>query len=177
MEQPDLRKTARFAKLKIVQAGAALLTEKRKTDTLYILIQGKLLVSQGGKTLLRIAEPGAYVGEIYALLDVPSAVTVEAEVDSTVIPVPIDRFDDFIQRVPDQGRRLAKVLSQRLLDTLKEVQRLRGELDKFGKIGMDVIDTHHAFSRGGTREHLNAKIDEWVSAFKKMSAVQGKIVQ
>lgn len=177
MEQQDLKKTARFAKLKIVPAGSTLLAEKRKSGTLYILISGKLLVSQGGKAILHITEPGAYVGEIYALLDIPSAVTVEAEVDSTVIPIPLDRMDEFFQRVPDQGRRLAKILSQRLLDTLKEVQRLRAELDKFGKIGMDVLDTHHSFARGATREQLNAKLDEWVSAFRKFSTIQEKVVQ
>lgn len=173
----DLRKTARFARLKVFPAGSALLTERRKPGALYILIQGKLIVSREGKILLRLSEPGTYVGETYALLDVPSTVTVEAETDVTVIPIPADRIEDFFQRVPDQARRLAKILSQRLMDAYREIQRLKAELDKLGRIGMDVLDTHRVFSKGATREQLNQKLDEWVNAFKKLSALQEKVIQ
>lgn len=174
--EADLRKTARFAKLKMFPAGAALITEKRKTGILYILIKGRLLVSQSGKILFRVTEPGAYVGEIYALLDIPSAVTVETEVDSTAIPIQINQMDEFFRRVPEQARRLARILSQRLINSLREIQRVRVELEKTARIGMDILDTHRAVSRGATREQLNQKLDEWVNALKKLSTIQEKVV-
>ena len=130
MDDADLQKTSRFARLKTVQAGNTILTERKRADTIFILISGKLLVSQGGHTLLKITEPGSFVGETYALLDQPSAVTVEAEVDSVVLPIPMSKLNVFFQQVPDQAQRLARILGKRLMDAYGEIQRQKKELEQ-----------------------------------------------
>lgn len=171
----SLERTSRFAGLKLYRSGSTLMREERRAETLYILISGTLVVSQKGRTLLKISEPGSYVGEIYVLLDKPSAVTVEAETDVTAIPLKRDRLEAFFQEVPDQALKLARILSRRILETLGEVQRLRGEVDRTENLGTDIYETFRQFHRGGTREQLNQKLEYWVSEVKRLGLLKDEL--
>jgi CRP/FNR family transcriptional regulator, cyclic AMP receptor protein len=65
-------------------AGEVLLTEGSSGRTMYVLIRGAVEVRKDGGTLVRIDEPGAFVGEISALLGVPRSADVVAVEPSEV---------------------------------------------------------------------------------------------
>jgi len=58
-------------------AGAVLLTEGRKTDRLYVVIDGVIEILRHGIQVALVNEPGAVLGEISVLLDVPHTATRE----------------------------------------------------------------------------------------------------
>src|ERR1700704_4516903 len=67
-----------------VAAGTEVVHEGGRTGHLYVLIEGRLEVIKGDTVVASIAEPGAVVGEMSALLDLPHTATVRAASNSTI---------------------------------------------------------------------------------------------
>src|ERR1700681_1477033 len=61
-----------------LDAGAELLSEGRKTDRLYVLIEGEIEIVRDGVQIAVVNEPGAIFGEMSLLLDIPHTATVKA---------------------------------------------------------------------------------------------------
>ena len=70
-----------------VARGETLIEEGVRKDRLFVLERGAFEVVRGGVAVIRIAQPGAFLGEISAVLEcAPSATLVAAE-DSCVIAI------------------------------------------------------------------------------------------
>jgi CRP/FNR family transcriptional regulator, cyclic AMP receptor protein len=67
-----------------LQAGEVLLTDGSPGGAMYVLTRGAVGVRKDGATLLRIEEPGAFLGEISALLGLPRSADVVAVEPSEV---------------------------------------------------------------------------------------------
>src|SRR6478735_5242878 len=67
-----------------VAAGEVLIEEGVRTDRIYVLKSGALDVVRGKIRVVEIREPGAFVGEISALLGTAPMATVSATEDSVV---------------------------------------------------------------------------------------------
>ena len=67
-----------------LQPGEVLIEEKRRTDRLYVLERGGFDVIRQGVRLAHIAEPGAFLGEISAVLESAPTANVDATLPSTV---------------------------------------------------------------------------------------------
>ncbi len=95
-----------------VEDGALLLEEGVRSGSLLVLVSGVLEIRRGGRTVARIDEPGAIVGEMGLLLQSPATADVVA-----VGPATVRRIDDaeaFFVRYPGFGRYLATLLAGRL---------------------------------------------------------------
>src|SRR5260370_39752988 len=82
------------------------------TGHLYVLIEGRLEVLKGDTVVASIAEPGAVLGEMSALLDQPHTATVRAAADSTIY-----EFSDAascLREQPELALLIARMLAQRL---------------------------------------------------------------
>ena len=95
-----------------VSAGTLVIGEGGTSGYLHVLIEGRLEVLKGETVVASIAEPGAIVGEMSALLDKPHTATVRAASDSTIY-----EFADagsFLRDQPAVALLIARLLAQRL---------------------------------------------------------------
>ncbi|WP_205370839.1 cyclic nucleotide-binding domain-containing protein [Thermoleptolyngbya sp. PKUAC-SCTB121] len=110
-----------------VPAGSVLIYEGHPVDTLYILLDGTLVVSISaldGRQIARLSS-GELVGEMSFIDSRPPSATVQTLEDSTVLAIPRAQLAEKLQQ--DEGfgcrfyRALAILLSQRLRGTVKQL--------------------------------------------------------
>jgi CRP/FNR family transcriptional regulator, cyclic AMP receptor protein len=92
--------------------GAELLEEGRTTNLIYILIEGRLQIFKNTIPVAVITEPGAVVGEMSVLLDIPHTALVKAATEVKVYR--IDNGADYFKSNAELSWYIAKVLAQRL---------------------------------------------------------------
>jgi CRP-like cAMP-binding protein len=94
--------------------GAVLLNEGRKTDRLYILIEGVVEILRDGVRVALVDEPGAILGEMSVLLDLPHTATARALTSGRAYE--LEQARTFLRSRPDTAIFLAELLAQRLND-------------------------------------------------------------
>ena len=110
-----------------IAPGMALIEQGGRTGQLYVLKEGQLEVLRDGKHVSTIKTPGAVVGEMSVLLDMPQTATVRAitEVDFFVI----DNALDVLHGHPDWLLQIARLLAQRVNATTALLTRDKSEDD------------------------------------------------
>jgi len=110
-----------------VSKGCTLIQEGRPVDTLYILLEGALVVSisaMEGRQIARLAS-GEVVGEMSFIDDYPPSATVETLEDSLVLAIPSKELAAKLKQDAGFGcrfyRALAILLSQRLRGTVRQL--------------------------------------------------------
>lgn len=103
---------AAFPRLELA-AGATLIEEGVRTNRLYVLEQGALEVVRSGVRVVTITEPGAFVGEISALLGSAPTASVVA-IEASVVRV-IEDASATVQQDPALTFAVAQLLARRLL--------------------------------------------------------------
>jgi CRP/FNR family transcriptional regulator, cyclic AMP receptor protein len=83
-----------------------------RTDRLYVLKAGAFEVVRNGVRIVTIAEPGAFIGEISAVLGSASTASVVATRDSTVHVV--EDASSAVRRRPELTYAIAQLLARRL---------------------------------------------------------------
>lgn len=110
-----------------VQAGGTLIREGQPVDTLYILLEGALVVSisaMEGRQIARLAS-GEVVGEMSFIDAYPPSATVQTLEDSLVLAIPRAQLAEKLKQ--DEGfgsrfyRALAILLSHRLRGTVRQL--------------------------------------------------------
>lgn len=110
-----------------VKAGSTLIKESCPVDTLYILLEGALVVSisaMEGRQIARLAS-GELVGEMSFIDNFPPSATVQTLEDSLVLAISRAELAEKLQQ--DEGfasrfyRALAILLSQRLRGTVRQL--------------------------------------------------------
>jgi len=95
-----------------VTAGTEVLHEGGRTGHLFVLIEGRLEVVKGETVVATMTEPGAVVGEMSVLLDMPHTATVRAVQDSVIYE--IDDAASFLRQQPAMALIIARMMAQRL---------------------------------------------------------------
>ena len=115
----------RFADMtpKSFAPGEKLIEEGRETGKLYVLKSGEVEVSRRGFTVASLAEPGAVLGEMSALLDRPHTATVVAI--TAVEAYGLENGMKFLEERPGLALHVAAGLARRLENTTDLVVRLR----------------------------------------------------
>ena len=108
-----------------IAPGMTLIEQGGKTGQLYVLKEGQHEVLRDGKRVSTIKTPGAVVGEMSVLLDVPQSATVRAitEVEYFVI----DNAIDILNSHPDWLLQIARLLAQRVNATTALLTRDKSE--------------------------------------------------
>jgi MFS family permease len=96
-----------------VAAGEVLITEGQSGDRFYLVESGRLRVSFGGADL-GTAEPGAPIGEIALLRDVPRTATVTATEPSVVFALDRDDFLNAVTGNSEVSNRADDLISRRI---------------------------------------------------------------
>ena len=92
--------------------GDTLIEEAVRTDRLYVLKSGAFEVMRNGVRVVLISQPGAFLGEISAVLRSAPTASVVATQDSVVHV--IDNASAVVRKQPDLTYAIAQLLAQRL---------------------------------------------------------------
>ena len=95
-----------------VATGESLIEEGVRTDRLYVLKSGAFEVVRNDVRIVLISEPGAFLGEISAVLGSAPTASVLAAQDSTVHVV--EGASAAVQRRPELTYAIAQLLARRL---------------------------------------------------------------
>jgi len=95
-----------------IAKGETLIEESIRTDRLYVLKSGAFEVVRNGVRIVSISEPGAFMGEISAVLVSTLTASVVAIENSTVHVV--DQASASVQRQPELTYAIARLLARRL---------------------------------------------------------------
>lgn len=123
-------------------AGGVLLAEGTRTGVLYILIEGSVEILKGDFQIDVVSQPGAFFGEVSALLDIPHMATVR-----TVQPTRAYRIEhavQFFNNYPMIALEVARLLAQRLNGVTNYLVDLKHQFeDQKGHLGMvdEVLET------------------------------------
>jgi CRP-like cAMP-binding protein len=96
-------------------AGAVLIAEGGKLNTMFVLRSGELSVSRDGVVVTTIRQPGTIFGEMSVLLDAPHSATVRAVTPVEVFVIP-DAVAVLEQR-PQLLLQIARLLAKRVSNT------------------------------------------------------------
>lgn len=97
-----------------VAAGEALLEEGTHGTSVFVLQEGEVRVTVGGREITYICERGAVFGEMAVLLGRPRGATVTAVTDSSFFV--IDDLLPFLRRDPEVSLFLLRMLAQRIAE-------------------------------------------------------------
>jgi PAS domain S-box-containing protein len=137
-QHPELQKYARTT-----PAGTVIMSEGEQAESLYILIEGRLDVIKGGKTIYEITEPGSFFGELSFLLDtVRIASVITAAEETRFLCLPNEEVNRIWQQFPEFARQLARNIAQRLHETTTIAQGFREFCDRMPD-AVIMTDQHH----------------------------------
>jgi CRP-like cAMP-binding protein len=98
---------------RLLAKGETLIEEAVRTDRLYVLKAGGFNVLRGGVAVIHIGQPGAFLGEISAILEcAPSATLVASEASSVHV---IENASAVVRARPELTLGVAQLLARRLL--------------------------------------------------------------
>jgi CRP/FNR family cyclic AMP-dependent transcriptional regulator len=110
--------------LKTYRAGDTILAAGSKTGQLLILKKGTVVVLNGSTEIAKVDQPGAVIGEIAALLDLPHTADVRALTDSEFHVADATLID----KDPTAARHVARILARRIVEANKNFAELRSQL-------------------------------------------------
>ena len=106
------------------RAGDTILAAGSKSGRLLILKKGTVVVLNGSTEIARVDSPGAVIGEIAALLDVPHTADVRALTDSQFHVADATLIDN----EPAAARYVARILARRIVEANKNFAELRSQI-------------------------------------------------
>ena len=98
---------------RVLAKGEVLIEQSVRTDRLYVLKRGGFDVMSGGQTFVHVSQPGAFLGEISAVLQCPPSATLVASEESVVHV--IDHASTVVRSRPELTLAVAQVLARRLV--------------------------------------------------------------
>jgi len=125
-ESEQLESIARKGELRTLARDAFLFRAGDRSDCLYILISGQLVVSicdqRGQRLQLALIEPGTCLGEMGLSQCVPRSADVVAQVDSVLMQIHRNQFDALVRELPGFALTLLADLSKKLQDANRRLE-------------------------------------------------------
>jgi CRP/FNR family cyclic AMP-dependent transcriptional regulator len=130
--------------------NAVVVTEGDRTDSLYIVVSGRVKVyvsdDKGKEIVLNEAGPGEYFGELM-LDEGPRSASVMTLQPTRFLVVPKEDFEDFVARSPEFALHLIRKLIRRVRALTNDVKSL-ALMDVYGRVARMLLDL--AEDRDGT---------------------------
>jgi signal transduction histidine kinase len=153
LDEAELAEVAGLTTLRIYPANHVLCHEGAYEDVLYVIADGKALISQ--KTLegeeahiLRVAERGDVVGEMALIQSAPRAATVRTITECTVLEMEKEDFDTILSRSPRMAMDIVRIAldrlranDQRTIADLQKTNKILRQLDR-NKLEFILIAAH-----------------------------------
>src|SRR5262252_8278860 len=175
----DLRDFARHAVSRTYPKNAVIVTEGDRTDSLYIIVSGRVKIyvsdEKGKEIMLGESGPGEYFGEM-VLDEGPRSATVMTLEPTQFLVVPKDDFREFVTKSPEFALHLILKLIKRVRALTNDVKNL-ALMDVYGRVARTLLDlavdrkgvltienkpTHQEIAArvGASREVVNRILDD-----------------
>lgn len=150
----------RYPLLRLAQ-GQVLIEAAQRSDRLYVLREGLFEVLLHGICVVRVSEPGAFLGEMSAVLGAAPSATVVATRDSVVHV--IDNAAATVREQPDLTLAIAQLMARRLVavtaylvDIKRQYAGDDGHLSVMDRVLGDLVSavSPDAMALGSEREDL-----------------------
>jgi CRP/FNR family cyclic AMP-dependent transcriptional regulator len=99
-----------------IPAGQPVFRAGEYGNFMYVLMKGTVVVTVGN-IVVESAEPGALLGELALIEQVPRSATVTAVTDCQFLPIDAKRFQFLVQQTPNFALHVMKVMADRLRRT------------------------------------------------------------
>ncbi len=117
--------------------GSILLTQGERSNSLFIVVEGRLKVyangAEGRQTLLAFLGPGDFVGELSLLDDGPRSASVMAVEDTQTLLITQEAFLRFANTYPENLLPMLRIMARRLR-ALDETVCSLSTLDVYGRV-------------------------------------------
>lgn len=141
-----------------VEPGEVLLVDGQPVDALYVLLDGTLKIEKGGVSIASVTEPGACVGEMSLLLDVPATADVVAG-ETSVLAV-IENAQEMLEGEAALPLALARLLAARLHVMTTYLADIKQQYaDHEGGLGMVDVVLGSLMRSSSTRSQLGSVRD------------------
>lgn len=129
-----------------VAQGEALIEEGVSRDRLYVLREGAFEVVRGGVVVVRVGDPGAFLGEISAVLGTAPSAAVVVTRDSVVHV--IETASEAVRTRPELTLLIAQLMARRLVavtaylvDIKRQYAGTDGHLSVMDRVLGDLVST------------------------------------
>jgi CRP/FNR family cyclic AMP-dependent transcriptional regulator len=183
----DLDTVARHTLAKTFPAHAILLREGEQSDSLYIILYGKVKIyvcdEDGGEAILNIQGAGDYFGEMALLDEAPRSASAMTMESTRVAIMTKSAFKDCLASHPDIAYNLIRTLTQRVRTLSGNVRNL-ALLDVYGRVARTLLslatpsDQHLVVDQKLTHQEIASMVGasrEMVSRILKDFANKGYI--
>jgi CRP-like cAMP-binding protein len=106
-----------LGKFERVTQGAVFFTENQSSDRMYLLEEGEVALTRGGKAI-DVVKAGEIFGEMAAISQLPRSATATARTACRVVSLDARQFQRAIQKLPEFALMLMNILINRLRLTL-----------------------------------------------------------
>jgi len=106
-----------LGKFERVTQGAVFFTENQSSDRMYLLEEGEVALTRGGKAI-DVVKAGEIFGEMAAISQLPRSATATARTACRVVSLDARQFQRAIQKMPEFALMLMNILINRLRLTL-----------------------------------------------------------
>jgi CRP/FNR family transcriptional regulator, cyclic AMP receptor protein len=141
-DEDELRALAAQGVVKSFPRNAVIVSEGDDTDTLYIILSGRVQVfvsdEEGKEVVLRTEGPGEYFGEI-VLDGGPRSASVMALEPSRFAVIPRDKVRDFLRTHPNFSVHLMEKLARRIRVLTESVESL-ALMDVYGRVARLLLE-------------------------------------
>ena len=138
----DLQDFAKHAVTRTFPKNTVVVTEGDKTDSLYIVVSGKVRIyvsdEKGKEIVLSESGPGEYFGEM-VLDEGPRSASVMTLEPTQFLVVTKEDFRDFVARSPDFALHLILKLIKRIRTLTNDVKSL-ALMDVYGRVARMLLD-------------------------------------
>jgi CRP-like cAMP-binding protein len=120
LSKRELERVALLADEIGIRAGETLIAEGARGREFFVLVDGSVGVTRGGRTL-RKPSGGSFFGEIALVSDVPRTATVTALTDLRVLVITDRAFRALMREVPSIALKVMATLGERLAAEQKSI--------------------------------------------------------
>lgn len=154
----DLEAIANQAVTKTFPKGNIVINEGDRTDSLYVILSGKVKVfltdENHKEVIVDIQRSGDYFGELALLDEAPRSASVMTMEPCTFLVVSKSAFDRYLTHNPQVALNVMKGLAERLRATTENVRSL-ALLDVYGRIARTLLQLAH---REGEENVIDEKL-------------------
>lgn len=107
------------ANQRLVKGGDIVVKEGDRSNEVFLLMSGSVVVLKGDQEIAVIEEPMSYFGEMAALVGEPRSATIRAKTDCKFVIIPGDKLESIIDVSPLVGKKMLRTLAARLAEANK----------------------------------------------------------
>ncbi len=143
LQEAELQAIGSRTNTRVFPRNAIIVNEGDQTDSLYIVISGRVKVfssdEEGKEVVLNTIGPGEYFGEVALLDEQPRSASVIALESAKLAMIPRADFLRYLNEYPPLATNLLKTLARRMRTETENIKTL-ALMDVYGRVAKTLLD-------------------------------------